>query len=446
MTVEEEQIVSSEDEQQHPQEEEEYQEQLSSDDQFSEPEQQHPTYRKHSPGGEWRKKSNTHGRLLLKILIPNFVAGRLIGKAGSNINDLETRFEASIQVSPSKEFYPGTGERIVTVSADPLRIIDFCKYMIENVQVNQESDTIYAGFQHDFKIVITNIAAGLVMGKGGCTIKSIQKDSGAKINISKQDESNVPGERLLKISGNLEQRSKACMQIISKMVAEPRTKISNSNIRYDVYDCPVTISAPLPPPPLPMSPINQGNLSPPPPHIISQPSMVPPNMVPMCTQPMPYFNYNFNYNYAQLAPVQDCSVRYTYNYGTVCNGYEPTTTTAVYGGKENIVYAGEPPVPQGHIQYEPKSRIKTTHLIQMEIPNSIVGAIVGKQGQTINEFTRASGAHINFSAKDEFAPGTTNRILTIKGGKNQIQNAYMLIDQKIAQVGYQFYTNGLVYM
>ena len=65
MTVEEEQIVSSEDEQQHSLENSledyhEYQEQLSSDDQYSEPDQ-HPTYRKHSPGGEWRKKSNTHG-------------------------------------------------------------------------------------------------------------------------------------------------------------------------------------------------------------------------------------------------------------------------------------------------------------------------------------------------------------------------------------------------
>jgi len=398
---------------------------------------QHPQQRKHS-SGEWRKKSNVGngGRLLLKILIPNFVAGRLIGKAGSNINDLETKFEASIQVSPSKEFYPGTGERIVTVSADPLQIVEFSKYMIEHVQVNQESDTIYAGFQHDFKIVITNIAAGLVMGKGGCTIKSIQKESGAKINISKQDESNVPGERLLKISGSLEQRSKACTQIIEKMVAEPRTKISNSNIRYDIYDSPVVSVAAPPPPPLPISP---GNLSPPP-HVMSQP-----NPMVMCTQPMPYFNYNFNYNYAQLTPVQDGTVRYTYNYGTVCNSYElPPSPTPVYPGKENNVYVTEPSPVQGH--YEPKSRIKTTHLIQMEIPNSIVGAIVGKQGQTINEFTRASGAHINFSAKDEFAPGTTNRILTIKGGKNQIQNAYMLIDQKIAQVGYQFYSNGLVFM
>jgi len=386
-------------------------------------------HQKHSPdGGHWRKKKGE--RLLLKILIPNFVAGRLIGKAGSNINDLETRFEASIQVSPSKEFYPGTGERIVTVSADPQKIVEFSKYMIEHIQVNQETDTVYAGFQHDFKIVITNIAAGLVMGKGGSTIKSIQKDSGAKINITKQEESSVPGERLLKISGTFEQRSKACMQIIEKMVSEPRTKISNSNIRYEVYETSpvVTIPPPLPPPALPISP---GNLSPPPPHV-----MTPPNMVPIVTQPLPFFNYNFNYNYAQFTPapaVHDTAVRYTYNYGAgngaICNGFEPQL----------------PPAPSPPY-YEPKSRVKTTHLIQMEIPNSIVGAIVGKQGSTINEFTRASGAHINFSPKDEFVAGTTNRILTIRGGKNQIQNAYMLIDQKIAQVGYQFYANGLVFM
>jgi len=279
--------------------------------------------------------------------------------------------------------------------------------MIEHIQVNQESrfQVRDPGFQHDFKLLITNIAAGLVMGKGGSTIKAIQKESGAKINITKQDESNVPGERLLKISGSLEQRSKACTQIIEKMVSEPRTKISNSNIRYDVYNSPLNITHP---------PISQGNMVPP--HIISQQ----PNMVHAITQPIPYFN-NFSYNYAQLTPIQDGGMRYSMNYGNVTNGYDPT-------------------------YYEPKSRFKTTHLIQMEIPNSIVGAIVGKQGQMINEFTRASGAHINFSAKDEFAPGTTNRILTIKGGKNQIQNAYMLIDQKIAQVGYQFYSNGLVFM
>merc|ERR1719318_2383377 len=88
--------------------------------------------------------------------------------------------------------------------------------------------------------------------------------------------------------------------------------------------------------------------------------------------------------------------------------------------------------------YEQKSRVKTTHMIQMEIPNQMVGAIVGKQGFTINEFTRNSGAKINFSGKDEFAPGTTDRILTIKGNKSEVQTAFMLIDQKVAQVESEF--------
>jgi len=88
--------------------------------------------------------------------------------------------------------------------------------------------------------------------------------------------------------------------------------------------------------------------------------------------------------------------------------------------------------------YQPRSKAKASHLIQMEIPNSMVGSIVGKQGVTINEFSRSSGAQISFSGKEEFAPGTQDRILTIKGTQNQIQHAYMMIDQKVAEVEMEF--------
>ena len=298
-------------------------------------------------------------------MIPNFVAGKLIGKGGSNINELETKYNASIQVSPNKEFYPGTDERIVTISAEPDQIIEFSKYMIEKVQVSQESDRMFAGFQHEFKIIITNVAVGLVMGKGGSTIKVIQEESNAKINICKQDESSVRGERLLKISGSVEQRLEACTKIIDKMAEEPN-KMSNSNQKYGlgVYN-------------------NQFNMGQ---SIASQPSL--------------YRNYQ--------SP-QD-GARYPMDVGGgIANNYDPS-------------------------YYEQKSRAKTTFLVQMEIPDAIVGSIVGKQGQTINEFTRMSGAKINFSGKDEFAAGTNDRILTISGGRNQIYNAYMLVDEKVAQV------------
>ena len=45
---------------------------------------------------------------LLKILIPNYAAGAIIGKGGTNIGDLQNQYGAKIRLSPSREFYPGT--------------------------------------------------------------------------------------------------------------------------------------------------------------------------------------------------------------------------------------------------------------------------------------------------------------------------------------------------
>merc|ERR1712183_491795 len=84
--------------------------------------------------------------------------------------------------------------------------------------------------------------------------------------------------------------------------------------------------------------------------------------------------------------------------------------------------------------YEARSKAKTVHSVEMEIPNSMVGSIVGKSGVTINEISRSSGAQISFSGKEEFAPGTQDRILTIKGSKKQVQKAHMLIDSKVLEV------------
>lgn len=53
--------------------------------------------------------------------------------------------------------------------------------------------------------------------------------------------------------------------------------------------------------------------------------------------------------------------------------------------------------------------------VTVGIPNSMIGAILGKGGSTISEFQNMSGARINVSQRDEFLPGTENRVLTICG-------------------------------
>jgi hypothetical protein len=52
----------------------------------------------------------------VKILVSNNVAGSLIGKAGSSINDLQTETKARIKLSQSQEFFPGTQERVVLLT------------------------------------------------------------------------------------------------------------------------------------------------------------------------------------------------------------------------------------------------------------------------------------------------------------------------------------------
>jgi len=158
------------------------------------------TRKRHSDGqqnGRDAKRSNRGPKKpTLKILVPNLAVGKLIGKGGANINELESKHGASIEVSPSRDFFPGTNHRTVTVSADVDQITEFAKYLIEEVQ---EEGSERGSRSQDFSLVITNSAVGFVMGKGGSTIKVIQDDSGAGINICKQNESTSPGERMVTI-------------------------------------------------------------------------------------------------------------------------------------------------------------------------------------------------------------------------------------------------------
>ncbi|XP_055901877.1 RNA-binding protein Pasilla isoform X7 [Eupeodes corollae] len=67
----------------------------------------------------------------------------------------------------------------------------------------------------------------------------------------------------------------------------------------------------------------------------------------------------------------------------------------------------------------------------VEIPEIIVGAILGPNGRSLVEIQHVSGANVQISKKGIFAPGTRNRIVTITGQPNAIAKAQFLIEQKI---------------
>ncbi|XP_055587523.1 RNA-binding protein Pasilla isoform X2 [Uranotaenia lowii] len=69
----------------------------------------------------------------------------------------------------------------------------------------------------------------------------------------------------------------------------------------------------------------------------------------------------------------------------------------------------------------------------VEIPEVIVGAILGPAGRSLVEIQHLSGASIQISKKGIFAPGTRNRIVTITGSLNAINVAHYLIEQRIQE-------------
>ena len=309
---------------------------------------------------------------LLKLLVPNYAAGALIGKGGTNIGEMQEKFGGTIRLSPNREYYPGTDERIVVIIGEMNQLIDLNNHIMEKVQVDQsqhpENRPRDDARGQQVKIVLTNGAAGLLIGRGGLTIRAIQEGSKAKISISNREDAGVQGERVLTMSGTIEERVEGCRQVIEKISDEP-SNITNTSLKY----------------------MNSG--------------------------------LGMNAISGTLG-----SMFNTRQQENLYSSLSKNAISALRGGNN-----ATPTFGIGGLSTQSRSNLKTSVQIQVEVPDILVGAILGKQGQTIHEFIQFSGAKIQFSGKNEFAPGTTDRILTITGDMNQAQTAYFLINQKAEQ-------------
>lgn len=355
-------------------------------------------------------------------MIPNYAAGAIIGKGGTNIGELQSKYGAKIRLSPSRELYPGTDERIVVLTGEVDKIVDLNNYIMDKVHVDSTEGS-GAKFRDEergqkVKIIVPNPTAGLVIGRAGATIKSLQEETGAKIMISSRDEAKVSGERIITISGNTDQRTDAANKIILKIAADPEN-MANKNLTYSVSSSlrstnGVSSSVYNP---LELSQGLGGSIS----SLQSMIGNIQQQQQQAQNSKSTQQSLLASLTQNPLAALQQSSL--TSQLGL--------STPASFNSHQLSSLSG---LSHGHVGGGSiVNSIKTVVSINMEIPDILVGAILGKQGKTVHEFIQFSGAKIQFSGKNEFAPGTTDRILTIQGDVNQTQIAYFLINQKIVQ-------------
>jgi RNA-binding protein Nova len=151
-------------------------------------------------------------RYSLKFLVPDTLAGLLIGRGGTTIHEIHSTSGAKVDISPMNKFYPGTLERIVclTGSKDALskaqaaiwaKVAQFWQPKPGDLH-GSSPDENTDNMVFTCKLLIPQSASGAIIGKGGEHIRSISESSGAQLRLSTRDEDFQTHERILTISGS----------------------------------------------------------------------------------------------------------------------------------------------------------------------------------------------------------------------------------------------------
>ncbi|XP_052209391.1 uncharacterized protein LOC127812886 isoform X2 [Diospyros lotus] len=168
-----------------------------------------------------------------RIEIPNGRVGVIIGKAGETIKYLQHQSGAKIQVTRDMDADPNSPTRTVELMGTPDQITK-AEQLIQDVLSEAEaggSGTVTRrlsgqqyGAEH-FEMKIPNNKVGLVIGKGGETIKNMQASSGARIQVIPLHlpPGDTSMERTVHIDGTSEQ-IEAAKQLVNEVTSENRAR------------------------------------------------------------------------------------------------------------------------------------------------------------------------------------------------------------------------------
>ncbi|XP_058097621.1 uncharacterized protein LOC131242771 isoform X2 [Magnolia sinica] len=154
--------------------------------------------------------------LTRKIEVPNTKVGVLIGKAGDTIRFLQYNSGARIQITRDVDADPYSSTRPVELIGT-LENINKAEKLIKDVIAEADAggspSLVARGFgtaqsgSEQIQIQVPYEKVGLIIGKGGETIKNLQTKTGARIQVILQNlpEGDMSKERTVRVTGTKEQ-------------------------------------------------------------------------------------------------------------------------------------------------------------------------------------------------------------------------------------------------
>lgn len=330
-------------------------------------------------------------------MVPNHIAGSIIGKKGQTIQILQEQTGAKLKLSSANEFYPGTSERVVIIFGELHQLLAMLDLITEKVrsELPARGGSLTSERCNMIKLIIPNSTAGMVIGKGGCFIRGITDDTGAKLQISQKDEE-ISGERVITISGEADQVKAAAAAVITKCQDDPEHNL-NTNLTYSSF---VKTKPGFPSSTTATVPMPLGKLS---------------NL----------FSFGGGTHDSSTANLlAQANMLASNSFGGNPLGNNPLVASNPLSAMLGMQQLGGG---------SPANAITTTATYEMSVPDHLIGIILGKGGKTLSEFMQFSNAVITISHKGEFITGTSNRKVVITGDPNSVQIAYFLMTQKIIQ-------------
>ena len=204
------------------------------------------------------------GHGLVKMLVPAYAAGSIIGKQGQTISQLQKETGIGIKLSKPKDFYPGTLERIALIQGkvDNNSVNEVVNFIINKVidfPIPKELIMTNSDRPKQVKIIVPNSTAGLIIGKKGATIKNIMESSNAKVQMTQKPDSlhmQPLLERVITVCGEREQLITAVDMILEKIKDDPQSA-SCPNLSYQNVTGLIANASPVG---SPYAPVNKNQL------------------------------------------------------------------------------------------------------------------------------------------------------------------------------------------
>uniref|UniRef100_UPI00398F8BEE heterogeneous nuclear ribonucleoprotein K isoform X8 n=1 Tax=Pristiophorus japonicus TaxID=55135 RepID=UPI00398F8BEE len=381
----------------------------------------------------FKRSRNNDQCVELRLLLQSKNAGAVIGKGGKNIKSLRTDYNASVSVPDSSG-----PERILSINADIETIGDILSKIIPTLEEYQH----YKGkdFDCELRMLVHQSQAGSIIGVKGVKIKELRESTQTTIKLF-QECCPHSTDRVVLLGGKPD-RVVECIKIILGLLAESpvkgRAQPYDPNFYDETYDYggftmmfddrgrrPVPFQmrgrgGPHPPSPGyerrgPMGLSGRGGRLMAPPRRDAYDDMSPPTR--RGPPPLPRAGRGSRGGRVVPPPPPPRGDRTLYGRNRMNDRYDAMGGTA-YGGRGGYGDLGGP--------------IITT---QVTIPKDLAGSIIGKGGQRIKQIRHESGASIKI---DEPLEGSEDRIITITGTQDQIQNAQYLLQNSVRQYSGQF--------